>query len=239
MLAALGHTVEGIDVDDFREVPSIHGEMDHEQLILWKALAARQPKVRFQHYHDSTIPFADTTFDAVMAYGVIEHIPEEALRPVMRETVRVMKKGGKLLVSYLPRTWALLELILIAARQPHHTRRWGDEEIRRFLAEHEMRTVLSKRIIFAPQYPAAFTNRHKAILTSSTRASAPSRSSRATCCSSRSAVAQRALRRVIPSRSFMYTCRRRGWGGAGSSATARTLGRSGKGTRRCGGVTWM
>lgn len=163
MLAGLGHTVEAIDVDDFRE-ESIHDTMGSEQQLLWKALASRQPGVTFQHYHDNKIPFGDASFDAVMAYGVIEHIPEEVLRPVMREVARVTKPGGCLLVSYLPRTWALLELVLIAARQPHHTRRWGDEEIRLFLGDLAFETIVSKRIIFAPQYPSAFTNKHKAVL---------------------------------------------------------------------------
>jgi 2-polyprenyl-3-methyl-5-hydroxy-6-metoxy-1,4-benzoquinol methylase len=164
MLAGLGHSVEAIDVDDFREVPSIHDQMGNEQRLLWKALTSRQPAVRFQHYHNSKIPFADASFDAVMAYGVIEHIPEEVLRPVMREVARVTKPGGCLLVSYLPRTWALLELVLIATGQPHHTRRWGDKEIHRFLDDLNFETIVSKRIIFAPQYPSSFTNRHKAVL---------------------------------------------------------------------------
>jgi hypothetical protein len=54
--------------------------------------------------------------------------------------------------------------VLIALRQPHHTRRWGDQEIHRFLGDLDFETVVSKRIIFAPQYPSGFTNRHKAVL---------------------------------------------------------------------------
>jgi SAM-dependent methyltransferase len=44
------------------------------------------------------IPFADSTFDAVVCRGVIEHIPPERQLPSLREIRRVLKPGG---VAYL------------------------------------------------------------------------------------------------------------------------------------------
>jgi hypothetical protein len=46
----------------------------------------------------------------------------------------------------------------------HHLRRWGDGELRRFLSGLGYEIVLKERIIFAPQFPAESTNRHKAVL---------------------------------------------------------------------------
>ncbi len=164
LLAAQGHSVEAIDIDDFNEVQSVHSQMGSEQQILWKALATRRTGIRFQHYFNSIIPFDASTFDAVIAYGVIEHIPESVLPGVMKDVARVTKPGGKLMISYLPRKWALLEIVLGMMGRLHHLRRWGDGELRRFLNDFGYDIVLLERIIFAPQFPASSTNRYKAIL---------------------------------------------------------------------------
>ena len=164
LLAAQGHFVEAIDVADFNETPSLHSRMGAEQQMLWKALADRQPRIRFQHYFNSTIPFETSSFDAVIAYGVIEHIPDNVLHGVMQEVARVTKPAGRLMISYLPRNWALMEIILAVLGRPHHLRRWGDGELRRFLGGFGYELVLLERIIFAPQFPASFANRYKNIL---------------------------------------------------------------------------
>jgi SAM-dependent methyltransferase len=163
MLAAQGFEIQGIDVDNFNEAPEITDGMAGEQQMLWHALVRKQPNVHFQHYHDSRVPFADSSFDAVVGYGVIEHIPEAVLDRVMSEIRRVTKPAGHLFISYLPRQWAWLELVLALLGRPHHQRRWGDREILRFLTGFGYQTEVFKRIIFAPQFPASFTNRHKTL----------------------------------------------------------------------------
>jgi 2-polyprenyl-3-methyl-5-hydroxy-6-metoxy-1,4-benzoquinol methylase len=166
LLAAQGHSVEAIDVDDFNEVQSVHSQMSAEQKLLWKALTARQTGIRFQHYYNSKIPFEASAFDAVIAYGVIEHVPESVLPAVMKDVARVTKLGGKLMISYLPRKWALLEIVLGMMGRLHHLRRWGDQELRQFLNDFGYEIVVLERIIFAPQFPASSTNRYKGILDS-------------------------------------------------------------------------
>jgi 2-polyprenyl-3-methyl-5-hydroxy-6-metoxy-1,4-benzoquinol methylase len=44
-----------------------------------------------------SLPFADDTFDAVVCYEFIEHVPDVAA--VLRESVRVLRPGGRLLIS--------------------------------------------------------------------------------------------------------------------------------------------
>jgi SAM-dependent methyltransferase len=124
-------------------------------------MTERLPRLRFQHYYNSRIPFEDNTFDVVVAYGVIEHVPEAVLPDVMRDILRVTKPGGYLLVSYLPRKWALLEFLLKCLGRPHHMRPWGDSEIRQFLNRFGYSVISWKRVIYAPQFPAPFANRHK------------------------------------------------------------------------------
>ena len=104
------------------------------------------------------------TGSGIIGYGVIEHIPDGVLPGVMKEVARVTKPGGGLMISYLPRQWALMEIVLGMMGRLHHLRRWGDGELRRFLEDFGYELVLLERIIFAPQFPASFANRHKSIL---------------------------------------------------------------------------
>jgi SAM-dependent methyltransferase len=163
MAASLGCETEGIDVADFGTFdPGAHlSDMASAQAALWRVLERQRAGLRFRHYPGDRIPFGDAEFDAVIAYGVIEHIPEALVEPVMRDTARVTRPGGRLLASYLPRTWAWLEWGARLLGRPHHERCWGDREIRRALAGWGYRVERMERIIYAPQFPAPLANRHK------------------------------------------------------------------------------
>jgi 2-polyprenyl-3-methyl-5-hydroxy-6-metoxy-1,4-benzoquinol methylase len=156
LFAALGHDVEAIDIADFAEAPDT---MAREQIRLWSRLMQRYPTLRFQHYHNNKVPFPSTSFEAVVAYGVIEHIPDDQLLGVMQEIVRVTRPNGHLFISYLPRKWALLEIVTMLMGREYHRRRWGDSEIGLYLARFGYETLVRQRIIFAPQYPTALANR--------------------------------------------------------------------------------
>jgi len=159
-MASMGYETEGIDIDDFNEA-SLHADMAAAQRVLWRVLESRRKGLRFQHYYKSAIPFDEETFDAVVAYGVLEHIPESVLDAVMHDVARVTRPGGHLMISYLPRTWAWIEWTLRRLGQSHHERLWGDRETKAFLAAHGYLVERFERIIFAPQYPPEFANRHK------------------------------------------------------------------------------
>lgn len=156
--AAQGHRVSGIDVDDYLKDESTFSQFAKEQTLLWPRLVSRWPSLDFQHFHQN-IPFANATFDAVMAYGVIEHIPEEYLDSELREVSRVLKPSGRLFISYLPRKWALCEHAAKAIGRRAHDRLWGEREVRTFLSKHGFRILNFRRIVLAPQHPSAFSNR--------------------------------------------------------------------------------
>lgn len=170
MAASLGCETEAIDVNDFFE-GGIHRDMASAQIALWRRLERQRAGLRYRHYPGDRIPFGDAEFDAVIAYGVIEHIPEALVEPVMRDVGRVTRPGGALMVSYLPRTWAWLEWVARLLGRPHHDRCWGDREIRRALTGWGYRVERFERIIFAPQYPPVFANRHKRLFDSMDRLS--------------------------------------------------------------------
>jgi SAM-dependent methyltransferase len=57
--------------------------------------------LRYQSLSDSVrLPYADGIFDAVIASGVLEHVPMDY--ESLKELHRLLKPGGRLIVAYLP-----------------------------------------------------------------------------------------------------------------------------------------
>ena len=57
------------------------------------------PGMRPDHLHDLSLPlpFADGSFDAVVSFNTLEHVPDDRL--VVTEALRVLRPGGRLLVT--------------------------------------------------------------------------------------------------------------------------------------------
>ena len=71
------------------------------------------------------IPFADESFDYVVSFQVIEHIKRD--KEFVREVYRVLKKGGKFIVSTPNRPMSL-------TRNPWHVREYTAEQFRVLLS---------------------------------------------------------------------------------------------------------
>lgn len=50
--------------------------------------------------HESQLPFEDQSFDCVVSFGVLEHVPSDAAS--LREIRRILKPGGLFFVTMLP-----------------------------------------------------------------------------------------------------------------------------------------
>jgi SAM-dependent methyltransferase len=79
------------------------------------------------------LPYEDRAFDAVIASGVLEHVPMDY--ESLKELHRVLKPGGRLMVSYLPNRWSIEEARLrwrkpVEAHQRLYSRRQLDEMLR-------------------------------------------------------------------------------------------------------------
>ena len=67
------------------------------------------------------LPFGDATFDVVCAFDVVEHCEPEAL--ALAELARVLKPGGRLLISVPAYQWAWTEFDEENGHHRRYTRR--------------------------------------------------------------------------------------------------------------------
>lgn len=117
----------------------------------YRVFAAHSGLVFTRLEHPSALPYASDSFDTVIGSGVLEHVerPEESLLEVRR----VLRSGGRLVLTFLPNLYSVTELARTVLRQPHHTRRYTprriDRELRRsgfeplYTAYHQVLPTLS------------------------------------------------------------------------------------------------
>ena len=89
-------------------------------------LAAMPENVEFVQATVPPLPFADESFDYVVSFQVIEHIKRD--REFVREVHRVLKKGGKFIVSTPNRPMSL-------TRNPWHVREYNAEQFGALLSD--------------------------------------------------------------------------------------------------------
>ncbi len=74
------------------------------------------PAHRFVCVKEGALPFGDASFDAVTLIELIEHLPRAVIEPLLRDAMRVLKPGGKLVLTTpnYASLWPLLEKIVNA-----------------------------------------------------------------------------------------------------------------------------
>ena len=74
----------------------------------WRKLTAGEPRLAFQVGDGRSLPFEDASFDHAYSVSVLEHIPEPGDEEALRELARVVRPGGRLVVT-LPHARAYRE----------------------------------------------------------------------------------------------------------------------------------
>jgi SAM-dependent methyltransferase len=94
----------------------------------------------------TALPFADTTFDVVSAFDVVEHCEDDAL--AVAELARVLAPGGRMLLSVPAYQWAWTDHDV---RAGHH-RRYTSPEVERLVERAGLKVVRSTHA-FAGVFP--------------------------------------------------------------------------------------
>ena len=83
----------------------------------------RYPELRFEVADAAALPFADGSFDKMVAADVTEHLDDETLRGMLREARRVLVPGGTLSI-HTPNPKHVIERLkarnLVLAQNPTH-----------------------------------------------------------------------------------------------------------------------
>jgi SAM-dependent methyltransferase len=92
----------------------------------------RYADLRYERLEDEVrLPYPDGAFDAVIAAGVLEHVPVDY--ESLKELRRVLRPGGRLIVTYLPNRASVEEWLLRFRGREHHARLYGLAELRGLL----------------------------------------------------------------------------------------------------------
>lgn len=81
--------------------------------------------------HPSSLPYDDATFDTVIASGVLEHVPDDDAS--LRELHRVLRPGGRLIITFLPNRLSYTEFLSRRLGAIHHRRLYAPREFKRQL----------------------------------------------------------------------------------------------------------
>ena len=83
--------------------------------------------------HPWHLPYADASFDVILAGGVLEHVPNDTLS--LTELWRVLKPRGRLVLTHLPNRWSASEWL--------SRRRWpAQAHLRRYALAETQRRLL-------------------------------------------------------------------------------------------------
>jgi SAM-dependent methyltransferase len=102
---------EGVQMTSVDQLP---GEIDR-----WRSLTAGEPNLRLEVADGRALPYGDASFDHAYSVSVLEHIPENGDEAALRELARVVKPGGRIVLTL-----------------PHATSAWDEFRDRPLYADH-------------------------------------------------------------------------------------------------------
>lgn len=159
LLAQIGFNVKGADVNNYIEYGknNYNKLMAQDQKKLWNEFSKNLNNLTFTHYNN-VLPYKQNTFDAVLAYAVLEHIPSTNIPNVLAEIRRVLKPKGILYITRLPRKFAWTEHFAKSLGLGCHEKLYGDQEMTKILIKSKFRVIEKTFEEVLPAYPESITN---------------------------------------------------------------------------------
>jgi len=118
-------TLHAADIDDSDRFVAFHH-------------AAKLTYSRLDHVY--RLPYPDESFDVVLGSGTLEHVAMDY--ESLKEVYRVLKVGGRFLITYLPNRWSYEEWWKREVRKAGaHPRIYSRREMRHMLVHHGFRLV--------------------------------------------------------------------------------------------------
>lgn len=113
---------------------------------------------------DATLPFADGSYDAVVSFGVLEHVPDAPAS--LAEIVRVLRPEGLFFVYHFPNTYSYTEALARLLGRGHHEWRLTKGKLVRLVSSSGLRVhhasyryIFPRNLIDMPRL-RAFVSRH-------------------------------------------------------------------------------
>lgn len=121
---------------------------------LLRVAQRKYPQRSFLQATPYDLPFADSTFDRVLALETLEHVPEQVA--FLRELRRVLRPGGRLVMSLPPATseWMVTLVDFLNLHHGEGPRRFlPSRTVKRYLRETGFRLILHKGTVLIPAGP--------------------------------------------------------------------------------------
>ncbi len=153
--------IDGIDIDNFGKIDGNTRatlNMARDQKVLWNKLSNYNSNLKFKHY-SGNIPYKGNYFDGVIASAVLEHIPIKIRNKIIKEIYRVIKPGGYLLISRLPRKYSYTEALCRIFGLGHHQNLFLKSESIKMITEVGFIVEKFWFTDLFPSYPVSIANK--------------------------------------------------------------------------------
>lgn len=131
-LLAVALAREGVRVTSVDQLP--------DEIDRWRHLAAAEPNLRFEVADGRALRYEDASFDHAYSVSVLEHIPENGDEAALKELARVVRPGGRIVLTL-----------------PHALKSWDEFRDHPLYADHG--PAPNGRYFFQRWYDAAAVDR--------------------------------------------------------------------------------
>ncbi|HRQ45135.1 MAG TPA: methyltransferase domain-containing protein [Candidatus Goldiibacteriota bacterium] len=130
----------------------------------WKQI--KTSKTKYAFYNGVKIPSKSNKYDMVILHAVWEHIPRDIQPVIMKEIRRVLKKGGILYITRLPRKLAYQEYIARMLNLGGHEWLYSESATKKEMQEYGFQILNTSRMDVLFSFPHNIWNPvHKFIIT--------------------------------------------------------------------------